>query len=514
MSEPNEDGRNPFADIIDLFRETAAKHPTGRDQPAASPPRRGRRAAIVLSVALLAVAGGATATVVGHRHDSPTHAATQHPTPTPSLAPAPSTAPPSVTASTAPSTNAADAAYTSALDGFAAATDAASLRSAAPAVTASVRDLRAAGDPLHRAEARHLQALAALATLPLGTQALVGFPGAATAATASAAKVTALAGANPAVADPSLATTNAMSLEGAQVAGVLHQRVTALAGRAAKATLTADLRRVAAQATSLAAPAGSTAGLLSGQPAAQADADAAALRALAGLAVIDGNHLRAWRSIAGPLQTALAKAGVADAGQDVGAITAMVKRARQTLRAWAASNPGAVPTATASASTGPAGPTKKAIRSYAVSARALVERYTQIMAGLPQVAPGQQPSFALTTRFHRLLTAVSSLSGSVARLKPPPGMGGAQRTLARLVAGGRAAALAGHGVALSAEDCDPSTRSCVYGSMRGWPTYVAAVQGLGSASTATKTISSAATTALAAASAQSTASSSQPKPVV
>ena len=518
MSEPTGGKPHPYAEIIDLFRDTGAPAPAPAPAPmpavvAPTPPRapahgptsqpsRPRRALMLLPVALLAVAGGAAA-VVMHQHDTASREAATPPVTSPTAASAaPVAAPPAPQSATAAGTE-----YSRALDRLSAAREPGDLATASRRVRAQTTDLRAATGRLARAEAAHLDALVALGTLDASTPPdLTSYARLTAAAQHASDAVTAAAGSREDVPDPSVATGNVVALTGRAVIDGLGTQVHRLADATAAAHLTAQLRVAAAQAEALVDTATSAASTVTDPHAAtEATAYATALRALAALGAIDADHLTAWADLQGPLLQSLSAAGVPEAGDDVHAISAMVGAAQKKMDAWAAKSGGSVPVGSASPTSAQtqravkaAEAAAKAAASYATRADALVDRYAEAIATLPAVSPGQQPSYELAQRFNRTSRLLESLTSSVASLHAPAGMAGAQATLADLVARGRTAATTGQDLAISATECNPARRVCVLGSMSQWPAYKRAVGALGRPAAVRGTIAAGVRTAQAA----------------
>jgi len=562
VPEPTGGERHPFADIIDLFREAAPAPDAPADAPVgpevAAPPAPAhvarthhpaavappaptgrRRVVLLLPVALLGLTGGAAAAVIHGLHTSPTAS------PPPSIAPTAPDRPtptqtPSPTQSLGESTPAVAAQeYSRALDRLAAAQSTADLAGTARGLTAGTVRLRTAKTALGRAEAAHIRALVALGTLDSATaDGLTSYPRLATATTRASDAVAKAAAGRSDVPDPSVATGNVLALAGAAAVTGLDTQLGRLADAAGAARLTAQLRVVAAQARALlpaahqAARRTATAVAGNGDTAAAAAVDAQALQALAGLAVLDADHLGSWATLRGPLQQALTAAGVATASTDVRAIDALIVAAQKKIDAWVAQGgtagpgtdtsggPTAVPTTGTPTAPTPAQVKQatKAIDAYRASADALVDRYAQAIATLPAVSPGQEPSLALANRFNATSRLFAGLSASVSALRPPPGMTGAQAALADLVARGRTAASTGQAMALSAVDCNPAKRICVLGAMKAWPAYEHAVGALGSPAAVRGTLADSARTAKAAVAGptqpRGTPSQVPPKPVV
>jgi hypothetical protein len=492
---------------------------------------------MLLPVLLLALVGGGAAAVMQH-HDRNGRAAPVAGAPLASAtAPAgaePSSSPAGSSGARALAAPARE--YSDALDRLAAAQSPADLSQVARRLAGGTSELVRATGRLARAEAAHLDALTRLSALdPTAPAGLGSYARLATTATRTSAAVTKAAAGRDAVPDPSVATGNVVTVVGTAVVDGIGDQVTQIATAAAQADLTAQLRLAAGRAQAL-LPAASRA-----RAALASDSDTArkaatvmrALQALASLRTIDGDHLASWASIKAPLQQALTMAGIDDAGDDVSAINAMVARAQRKLAAWqaaveAASSGTGSSNTSGTATTAPskhAAAAVRAIDSYRAGADALVARYTQAINTLPLVAPGQQPSFELATRFHNTSRLFGTLSADVARLRPPAGMSTAQQALADLVARGRAAAAAGEATAVEAADCNPDTRVCVLGAMPDWPAYKSGVNSLGSSTATTSTIARSAAAAKAAASAQRGTSGSAitptpatapapPKPVV
>ena len=544
MSDPTGGEPNPFADIIDLFREVEAANeasaadsapprpavpydasPTAPHSHAArlstallsvEPPRGGtpitpkspapapskrRRAVLLLPVALMAMTGGATAAVI-HQHGDPSTAAG----PAASAAstgsadgalPSPAAPTDAAVSPGASAPGPVTAAYSTALDALAAASGPRQLTAATTRLPAAIARLRAVHGALPRAEAAHLDSLLALCRLDR----LTDYPALASAAAKASARVEEASAGRSGVPDPTLATDNVVTTAARAVAERLDGRVAQLASAAAQAKLTAQLRGVARQATALAPTATSAAGALAGahdgDRAGRATAEVAALHALGSLSVIDGEHLDAWTALSAPLQQALAAAGVSAAATDIDAVDAMIAAARQKMLAWAAADQAteAGGNGNGNGNKAAAKQTEAAIDSYLSSASALLGRYDRAIAGLPVVGPGQQASPALTARFVTSAVALAALTSAVARLDPPAGMGEAQQALAGLVGEAHAAAAAGQAVAANAQSCDSAVRSCAYGTQRHWPDYAAGVAALGHAGPVRATLASAASTA-------------------
>ena len=567
MSEPTGGEPNPFADIIDLFREVEAANdarpadfesvpedvstpktearpapatatlavqaprggtPITPKEPAPAPSKR-RRAVLLLPVALLAVAGGATAAVIHQHHRPDTTAAL--PAGSTSALPRPAATTAAVPGAPAPDPR--TAAYSAALDRLAAAQGPKQLTAAAARLPATISRLRAAGGVLPHAEAAQLDSLLALCRLAR----LADYPTLTAATDKAAAQLERAAAGRSDVPDPSLATHNVVANTAEVVATRLDAQVTRLASTASRAELTAQLRSVAREAAALEPTAVGVAGALTGDHATRATADASALRALGALSVIDGDHLDAWAALSAPLRQALAAAGVSAAGTDVSAIDTMITAAQQKLLAWAAANQAAQAGADDSTGNGAGNADKgtgdtatqaeSAIDSYVRSASGLLAQYAKAIDTLPVVGPGQEPSATLTGRFVDSAGALTSLSGAVSRLDPPAGMSRAQQALATLVSKAHAAATAGQAVASSAQSCNSAARSCAYGTQRRWSDYASDLGALGDPASVRAALTSAASTAKKAATAKasSTAPSGgspvsgsvatpQPKPVV
>jgi hypothetical protein len=538
-------GENPFAEIIDLFREAAPEPDASADEAATAviaavepvpakpgPPvtRRPRKAAVapapsrrrglvlLLPVALLALTAGATAAVM-HEQDSGNDDAGRSSTP---LGPPTTPAASSAASVSAPSpAKPAAQQYSRALDRLAAAQTADDLAATARRLSDSTADLHAATSLLARAEATHFDALVALGTLDATTTSgLTSYPRLAAAASNAARAVAEAADGNADVPDPSVATGNVATIAAGAVADGLDTQVGRLAGDAADARLTAQLRIVAAQAKAL-VPAATHAAKAGGDTATQAAADAQALQALAGLSVIDADHLGSWTALRTPLEQALTSVGVGAASADVKAIDAMVAAAQKKIDAWeakvATTEPGA--SATPGAATAPtpaqikqaqkaAKAAAQAIDDYTAKADALVDTYARDIATMPQVSPGQEPSFELAARFNTTSHLLETLVPQARALRAPAGMTGARAALESLVVRGRTAATAGQAMAVSAANCDPAARVCVLGAMKEWPAYKRAVAALGSSSSVRGTIAHSAGTAKAAAAAKASAASS------
>jgi hypothetical protein len=566
VPEPTEGEPHPFADIIDLFRELDAAQettatplpprageprggvPVGTPKAPTPPPSRRRRAVLLLPVALLALTSGATAAVLQHRHDAGSVAAPTATAPSeraaladPAAGATPSAAP------TSSSSTRLTTAYGEALDALASARGTADLTRVTHRASVIARHLRTAGRAtgratgdsadrsLARAEAAHLDSLVALGLTaqPDADDSASGstpsdpdFPALVAAATKTAARVERAATGRSDVPDPSPATTHVVALVGATVVGRLDAQVAELAGSAAGAGLTAQLRAVAARATALAPTAADIVAALPadaspsgnatapgdaaspGHATAKTDATAAvtALQALGSLSVLDGDHLDAWTTLSGRLRQALTAAGVSDAAQDVTAIDTMIAAARQKLLAWAAGNASATSTPTMD------GTTRAAIDAYQADATALIDRSARTLAALPVLTAGQESSFDLATRFHTSVRAFASLGSAVAALHPPAGMSPAQRALAVLVTKARAAAATGQAVAISAAECDPGKHACALGSMTEWPSYQRSIHDLGNSASVRAILASTARTAKKPPGSATT--TTPPKPVV
>jgi len=378
--------------------------------------------------------------------------------------PVPSTAPRTTSVPIAPR----QAEYTAVITAVRAANDLSSLSSAADGATtlaqefASLSGATPAGTALVRAQTGALQAFGSLDALtPANVSAQ--FPALMSTLTTASRAVSkaraALPGDDPGT-DTAPATRHVRSLLGPLALDELTARLDTLVKKVGAATTTAGLRAAAADSFQVRVASEDTVAVLGttgalGRRAAELQQ---ATSAVAAMKDIDGDHLADWTPISTRLKTSLGALGRPIA--PVQRTDQMIDAATLLIKAWEKLH---------------AGPDAATLTAYSDRVTKAMRSWTTAWAGLPKVTVDQPTSFDLTTRFYRTSRALSGATTTLSKIvipdDAPAALVRAHRDLVALASRGRATALAGHAMALAAEDCGAD---CTMGPGKEWTAFARA----------------------------------------
>ncbi|MFT4264231.1 MAG: hypothetical protein QM572_12665, partial [Nocardioides sp.] len=363
--------------------------------------------------------------------------------------------------------------YAAVLSAVTASTDLASLSAAADAATtlgqdfSTLRGATDAGQELINAETAALQALSALDAIT-EANASAQFP-AVMATIRSAADAVAKArkgvpGSDPTTDTAPTVTTVARVVGPLALTGLTTQ-LTKLVDQAASSTKTAGLREVAADAFQLRVTTEDTAAVLDedtdlGKRAALLEA---ATQSIVSMKTIDADHLDQWDTT-GPALTRQ----LSELGEDTGPVEQigqLISTATLLMKTWTELHNA---------------PDKTALASYRTSVLKVSKSWTAAWADVPTVTADDSPSSSLTSGFYKASQALVKIAKKMDALKvpdnSPKALEQAQESLETLAKRARAAAVAGHDLALAASTC-PS--ECTLGETAQWAVYQTALAKVG-----------------------------------
>jgi trimeric autotransporter adhesin len=378
--------------------------------------------------------------------------------------PVPSTAPRTTSVPIAPR----QAEYAAVITAVRAATDLSSLSSAADGATTLAQEFAGlsgatpAGTALVRAQTGALQAFGSLDALtPANVSAQ--FPALMSTLTTASRAVTkaraALPGDDPGT-DTAPATRHVRSLLGPLALDGLTARLDTLVKKVGAATTTAGLRAAAADSFQVRVASEDTVTVLgaTGTLGSRAAELQQATSAISAMKDIDGDHLADWAPISTRLKTSLGALGRPIA--PVQRTDQMIDAATLLIKAWEKLH---------------AGPDAATLTAYSDRVTKAMRSWTTAWSGLPKVTVDQPTSFDLTTRFYKTSRALSSATTALSKIvipdDAPAALVSAHRDLVALASRGRATALAGHAMALAAEDCGAD---CTMGPGKEWTAFARA----------------------------------------